>query len=107
MKKLIIILAAVAAILPMAAFANHLDGTWGGYGSNYINFGVGDRSMRYGHSGNVQFVDETGGMVDYHTLRPHHPISLEYEGGRGHEIVRRVIVHRHVRRSHHHHHNDH
>lgn len=101
MKKLILILAAAAVMLPAAAFANHLNGTWGGYGSNYINFGVGGQSMRYGHGGSVPFVDDHGAVVDYRTLQPGHPITVDYAGERGHEHVNRVIVHQRVRRAHH------
>lgn len=101
MKKLIIILAAVAAILPAAVYANHLRGTYGEYGSNFISFGVGGgQTMRYSHGGNVPFVDDHGATVDYHTLRRNHPITVDYSGTHGQERVNRVIVHQQIRRSH-------
>lgn len=93
MKKLILLLVVIAVGLPMAAMANHLDGSWGGYGSNYISFGIGNQQRRFSHSGNVQFFDDRGGPVDYHTLRPGHPITVDYSGNHGHEVVNRVIVH--------------
>lgn len=100
MKKLIITLAVIAAIVPTAAFANHLDTTYGGFGSNYISFGIGNQQTRYSHRGNVQFVDDYGSVVDYHTLQPGYPITLDYSGNHGHEYVRRVIVHKHNRGHH-------
>ena len=103
MKKLIIILAAVAAILPTAVYANHLRGTYGDYGSNFFSFRVGPQTMRYNHHGNVPFVDEHGATVDYHTLRRNHPITVDYSGTHGHETINRVIVLRQTRRSHHSH----
>ncbi len=103
MKKLILILSILAAAVPVTLLANHLDGTWSGYGSNYISFGVGNQPTRYSHSGNVAFVDEHGGTVDYHTLQQGHPITVDYAGRHGHEVVRRVIVHQRRARGHHHH----
>lgn len=79
----------------MAAMANHLDGTWGGYGSNYITFGVGGQQQRFSHGGNIPFVDDRGAVFDYHSLQPGYPITVDYSGNRGHEMVRRVIVHKH------------
>ena len=93
MKKLILILAVIATGLPMTLLANHLDGTWGGFGSNYISFSVGHQHRRFSHSGNVPFVDDHGAVVDYHSLQPNHPITVDYSGARGHETVNRVIVH--------------
>lgn len=104
MKKLVIIFSILAASVPMTLLANHLDGTWTGYGSNYISFGVGNQPMRYSHSGNVPFVDERGANVDYHTLQPGHPITVDYAGRHGHETVSRVIVHQRRVRGHHHSH---
>lgn len=95
MKKLILLLVVIATGLPMIAQANHLDGSWGGYGSNYISFGIGNQQRRFSHSGHVQFYDDRGAAVDYHTLRPGYPITVDYSGSHGHEIVNRVIVHRH------------
>jgi hypothetical protein len=104
MKKTIMILAAVAVLLPVAALADHLRGTWGGYGSSYISFGVGHQSMRFNHRGRVPFVDDHGAAVDYHRLQRGHPITVHYSGRHGHERVSRVIVHRrtggHHRRGH-------
>ena len=97
MKKLIIIMAAMAALLPAAANADHVRGTYGEFGSNFISFRVGPQTMRYSHHGNVPFVDERGATVDYHTLRSDHPITVHYSGRRGHERVSRVIVHRQTR----------
>jgi|GEM_PF-2166696 len=93
MKKLILLLVIIATGLPMIAQANHLDGSWGSYGSNYISFSVGGQPRRFNHSGNVPFVDEHGATVDYHTLRPNHPITVDYSGHDRHETVNRVIVH--------------
>lgn len=93
MKKLLLILTIVGASLPLAAMADHLSGTWGGWGSNYISFSVGNQQHRFNHAGNVPFVDDHGAAVDYHTLRPGHPVTVDYSGGRGHERVNRVIVH--------------
>lgn len=94
MKKLILTLAiAVAASLPMAIYADHLDGTWGGWGHNHIKFRVGNQQHQFSHSGNVPFVDEHGAVVDQHTLKPGHPITVDYSGTAGHETVNRVIVH--------------
>lgn len=93
MKKLIIILAALAVILPTAAFANHQDGFYQGYGSNFISFGFGNNQRaRYSHGGNVPFYDHRGAPYDYHQLQPGHPIRVQYSGGHGHERVERVIV---------------
>lgn len=92
MKKLIIVLSAIIALLPAAAFADHYDGVYQGFGSNYISFGIGTRSMRFGHGGNVAFVDHRGRHFDQRQLRRGHPIRVEYTGRRGHETVRRVIV---------------
>ena len=103
MRKLIVILALAAAVLPASAFASHLDGTWGGWGSNFISIGVGNQSMRYGHSRHVSFVDDYGAPVEYRTLRRGHPITVDYAGEHGHEHVNRVIVHQ--RRGGHHRHN--
>jgi len=104
MKRLIIILAALAAILPAAASANHLRGTYGEYGSNFFSFRVGPQTMRYSHHGNVPFVDEHGANVDYHSLRPNHPVTVDYSGTHGHETINRVIVHQDIRSRHHSHH---
>jgi hypothetical protein len=94
MKKLILTLAiALAASLPMATYANHLDGAWGGWGDNHIKFNAGSQQHQFSHGGNVPFVDEHGASVDYHTLKPGHPITVDYSGERGHETVNRVIVH--------------
>ncbi len=101
MKKLLLILAAIAVILPVSAFANHLDGTWGSYGSNYISFSVGNQNHRFNHSGNVPFVDEHGATVDYHTLRSNHPVTVHYSGRHGHEVVNRVVVHSRTTDRHH------
>lgn len=93
MKKLIIILAAVAAILPAAAFANHQDGIYQGYGNNFISFGFGNNQQaRYSHAGNVQFFDHRGAPYDRRQLRRGQPIRVEYAGHHGHERVQRVIV---------------
>lgn len=101
MKKLIILLAVLAMGLPVVARANHLDGSWGGYGSNYISFGVGHQQHRFNHGGNVPFVDDHGASVDYHSLQPGHPITVDYSGGHGHETVNRVIVHQRQGGGHH------
>lgn len=94
MKKILLILAAIAVILPVSAFANHLDGNWGSYGSNYLSFSVGNQNHRFSHNGNVPFVDEHGATVDYNTLRPNQPVRVHYSGRRGHEVVNRVVVHK-------------
>lgn len=93
MKKFILLLVVIATGLPMIAQANHLDGSWGSYGSNYISFGIGNQQRRFSHSGNVPFVDDHGATVDYRTLRPNHPITVDYSGRARHETVNRVIVH--------------
>lgn len=80
-------------MMPLAAFANHLNGTWGGWGSNYISIGVGSGQQRFSHGGNVPFVDDHGAPVDYHTLRPGHPVTVDYAGSGAHQTVNRVIVH--------------
>ena len=100
MKKFILILTVIVMGLPMAALANHLRGTWGEFGSNYISFSVGDQHRRFSHSGNVPFVDEHGANVDYHSLRRNHPITVDYSGTHGHETVNRVIVHQQRRHGH-------
>jgi hypothetical protein len=93
MKKLILILAAVAAILPAAAFADHRDGFYQGYGSNFLSFSFGNNQhARYGHGSNVQFVDHRGAPYNHRKLQPGHPIRVQYSGRRGHEQVQRVIV---------------
>lgn len=93
MKKLIIILAAVAAILPAAAFANHLDGVYQGYGRNSLRFTFGNNQRAsYGHGGDVQFVDHRGRPFNRRNLRRGHPIRVEYAGDHSHRTVRRVIV---------------
>ena len=92
MKKLIIILAAIAAILPAAAFAGHYDGVYQGYGSNFISFGIGTRPMRLSHGGNVPFVDHRGQAFNQRNLRRGHPIRVEYDDHGGRQTVRRVIV---------------
>lgn len=93
MKKIILSMIVAAVILPVAAFAGHQRGTFGGFGSNFLSFSVGNQSLRYGHGGNVPFVDERGAAYDYHSLRPGHPITVDYSGKRGHETVSRVTVH--------------
>ena len=93
MKKLLIILAALAVILPAAAFANHQDGFYQGFGNNSISFTFGNNQQgRYGHGGNVPFYDHRGAPYDYRQLRPGHPIRMQYSGRRGYERVQRVIV---------------
>lgn len=93
MKKLIIILAAVAAILPAAAFADHLDGVYEGYGRNSLSFSFGNNQhAHYGHGGNVEFVDYRGRPFNRRHLRRGHPIRVEYAGPHSHRTVRRVIV---------------
>lgn len=94
MKKLVLLSIIIALGLPVAAWADHLAGTWGGWGNNYINFSVGNQHHRFGHGGNVPFVDDHGATVDYHSLRAGHPITVDYSGRRGHERVNRVIVHK-------------
>lgn len=93
MKKIMLSLLIASVLMPSAAFADHLNGTWGGWGSNYISFSVGNNSHRFRHGGRVPFVDDHGAAVDYHTLRRGHPITVDYSGGHGHERVNRVIVH--------------
>lgn len=93
MKKLILLVAAVAAILPAAAFANHQDGYYQGFGNNFLSFSFGsNQHARYGHGGNVPFVDHRGAPYDYRQLQPGHPIRVHYSGRRGYERVERVIV---------------
>lgn len=93
MKKVILSLAIALVGLPMAVYADHLDGTWGGWGNNHINVSVGNQQRQFSHGGNVPFVDEHGAPVDRNTLRPGHPITVDYSGTQGHETVNRVIVH--------------
>lgn len=93
MKKLILILAAIAAILPAAAYANHQDGFYQGYGSNSISFSFGNNQRaRYSHGGNVPFVDYRGRPYDYRRLQHGHPIRVQYTGGHRHRRFQRVIV---------------
>ena len=93
MKKLILILAVIATGLPVVAMADHLNGSWSGFGSNYISFNAGNQQRRFSHGGNVPFVVDHGAAVDYHSLQRNHPITVDYSGARGHETVNRVIVH--------------
>ena len=101
MKKLIIILAAIAAILPAAAFADHYDGVYQGYGSNFISFGIGTRPMRLNHGGDVRFVDHRGRRFNQRHLRRGHPIRVEYADHHGRQTVRRVIVQQRSNDKHH------
>lgn len=97
MKKLFLSLALVAALLPAAAWADHLQGTFGAWGNDYIS--VNDpahngQQVRFSHTGKVPFVDETGATVDHTTIKPGHPISVEYTGEGDHRVASRVVVHK-------------
>lgn len=97
MKKLLFSLAAATLLLPLAAFGDHLEGTFSSYGSDQMMVtdpAHPDQPVRIGHSGKVPFVDETGAAVDYHTLKPGHPISVEYTGEGDHRVANRVVVHK-------------
>lgn len=87
------ILAAMAAILPAAAYANHQDGYYQGYGGNFISFSFGNNQhARYGHGGNVPFFDHRGASYNYRQLRRGHPIRVQYSNYRGQRRAERVIV---------------
>lgn len=95
MKKLLLILAAVAAMLPAAAFADQYNGTYLGYGGNQLSFNVGSHrhNMQCNHGGgNVAFYDEHGAAFDPTGLRRGHPITVHYANQGGHRVVQRVIV---------------
>lgn len=94
MKKLILILAALAAILPAAAFADQYHGTYLGFAGNQLSFQAGGHrhSMQCGHGGNVPFYDEHGAAYNYQQLRPGHPITVHYANQGGHRVVQRVVV---------------
>lgn len=93
MKKLIMILAAVAAMLPAAAFADQYHGTYGGFQNNMLSFSVGGHrhSMRCAHN-RVRFYDEHGAVYNSARLAPGHPITVHYRNSGGHRTVERVIV---------------
>lgn len=95
-KKLLLSLAVAAVLFPIAAFADHLSGTFGSYGNDHLMVtdpAHNNQQVRIGHGGNVPFVNQAGATVDYHTLKPGHPITVDYSGEGDHRTANRVIVH--------------
>lgn len=101
MKKLLIILAVVAALLPAAAFADQYHGTFSGFHNNMLSFTVGGHrhSMRCAHN-RVPFYDEHGAVYDYQRLAPGHPITVHYTNSGGHRTIQKVIVRKRTDRHH-------
>lgn len=97
MKKLLLSAAVAAVLFPLAAFADHLDGMFHSYGNDNVVItdpAHNNAEVRLSHQGKVQIVDDAGAAVDYHTLKPGHPVTVEYTGDADHRVASRVVVHK-------------
>ncbi len=104
MKKLLLSLGFALAAFPIAAFADHLRGSFHSYGEDHVTITDSahpDQQIKYGHSGKVVIVDEAGVAVDHHALKAGHPVTVHYSGEGHHRTVSRVIVHKQVVTKHH------
>ena len=88
------------ACLPAIAYANHLDGGFVSFGGgSLVVGGQAGHQETFSHRANVPWVDDHGAVVDYHTLQPGHPMTVQYAEHNHQRVVERIVVHsRHGRR---------
>jgi hypothetical protein len=97
MKKLILSLALAAALVPVVAFADHLQGTFGSWGKDHLTVtdpAHKNQQVRFSHGGTIPFVDDHGATVNHTTLKAGHPVTVEYSGTGDHRTASRVVVHK-------------
>lgn len=99
MKKLILSAAAAAALLlPLPAWADHMEGVFQSYGNDHLvvtDPAHNNQQVRLGHQGKVEIVDHKGARVDHQALKAGHPVTVHYSGEGDHRVVSRVVVHEH------------